>query len=58
VNQGIWSWTGEALAEGQAMPMKYMFHPAAGGGRAMEVEIAAGEGAWLRILGVTYKPAG
>ncbi len=56
VAQGVWSWTGEARAEGQAMPMKYSFHPSPGGGRTMDVEIAAGEGAWLRILGLTYKP--
>lgn len=38
------------------MPMKYSFRPSAGGARTMEVEIAAGEGTWLRILGLTYKP--
>lgn len=51
--QGVWSWTDETRAEGQAMPMKYSYHPSAGGERTMGVEVAARERGWLRSVDST-----
>lgn len=57
VSGGVWRWTAEARAGGVVTPMRYTFRSGANGSRTMDVEIAAGKGAWSKIVGVTYKRA-
>ena len=57
VTNGVWRWTVEMRAEGASTPMRYTFRAATGGGRTMDAEAAAGNGTWVKILGVTYKSA-
>ena len=55
LEQGVWKWTAEMRSKGVSTPMRYTFRGASNGSRTMDVEIAAGKGAWAKIVAVTYK---
>lgn len=52
---GVWRWTAESRSKGEVTPMRYTFKAAGNGSRTMDVEVAAGKGAWSKIQSVTYK---